>query len=169
VDKVIQLSNYIANGKSTAERFDEPLKANDKAASVEQSIPPLSQAPLSAAIRSSARSYGQGLALPRGREMADLTREEVDAKIAASEARSETKMAKLEGKIDLVLEKLDNLTKEGHVARTNQWVIGFGLAALIVGVAALLPVFFGIGDRMHDIVERAVASHFQSGAKPGGL
>jgi len=70
----------------------------------------------------------------------------VEAKIAAAEARTDTKIVRSEGKIDLVLSridvlsaKIDELRDDNRSVRANQWVIGFGLAVLIVAVAALLP------------------------------
>jgi Fe2+ transport system protein B len=97
------------------------------------------------------------------RAMADLTREEIKAQIEASEARTETKIARMEGKLDLVLSKLDSAKGDSLAIRTNQWVIAFGLAVLIVAVVALFPVFFGIGTQVRDMVDSAVQSHLQQG------
>jgi Fe2+ transport system protein B len=99
-------------------------------------------------------------------EMADPTREEIGARIEASEARNDTKIARLESKIDLVLSKLDAAKSDSLAIRTNQWVIAFGLALLIVAVVALFPVFFGIGTQVRDMVDSAVQSHLQRGEKP---
>jgi hypothetical protein len=104
--------------------------------------------------------------------MADSTREIIDDKVAASEARGETKLVRLEGKLDLIMKTIDDLARESKIdsraTRSNQLVVGFGLAALIVAIAALFPVFFGMGDRIHDIVDRAVSDHSRSLGKPGG-
>jgi hypothetical protein len=96
------------------------------------------------------------------RAMSDLTREEVKAQIDASEARTEVKIARLEGKIDLAISKLDSLRDDNKVVRTNQWVIGFGLALLIVAVATLFPAFFSIGTQVKDMVDNEVQLHFQT-------
>jgi hypothetical protein len=96
----------------------------------------------------------------------DLT----DAKIAAAEARTDTKIARLEGKLDLVVskiderfdalrDKLDGLRDDNRATRANQWVIGFGLAVLIIAVAALFPVFFDLGSKVRDMVGHAVQAH----------
>jgi hypothetical protein len=82
----------------------------------------------------------------------DLT----DAKIAASEARTETKIVRMEGKLDLVVSKLDSLREDNRATRANQWVIGFGLAVLIVAVAALFPVFFDMGGKVKDWIREEV-------------
>jgi hypothetical protein len=92
------------------------------------------------------------------RKMSDISREEIQAHIAASEARNETKIARLEGKLDLVLSKLDGVNENVKSSNANQWVIGLGLAVLIVAVVALFPVFFGMGSQIRDIVHTEVQS-----------
>jgi hypothetical protein len=93
--------------------------------------------------------------------MGDPTREEIEARIAASEARNDTKIVRLESKLDLVLSKLDAAKGDNLAIRTNQWVIAFGLAVLIVAVVALFPVFFGIGTQVRDMVDSAVQLHLR--------
>jgi cytochrome c-type biogenesis protein CcmH/NrfG len=92
-------------------------------------------------------------------QMADLTREEVQLRIENSEAKNDTKIVRLESKLDLVLSKLDAAKSDSLAIRTNQWVIAFGLALLIVAVVALFPVFFGIGTQMKDMIDSAVQVH----------
>jgi hypothetical protein len=112
-----------------------------------------------------------GLTQRGNTDMAEPTREEIDAKIAASESRTETKLARLEGKLDLVLSKLDggrddatakfdSLKDDNRSIRSNQWVVGFGLAVLIVAIVALFPVFFGIGIQVKDIVDHEIEIQF---------
>jgi hypothetical protein len=93
----------------------------------------------------------------------------VDAKIAAAEAHTDTKVVRLEGKVDLVLSRLDGMSAkfdalrdDNRSARANQWVIGFGLAVLIVAVAALFPVFFSIGTQVRDLVHSEIQSQLPS-------
>jgi hypothetical protein len=106
-------------------------------------------------------------------KMSDITREEIKAEIAASAARGETKIARFEGKLDLVLAKLDSVNTsvsdkindvkdDVRSARANQWVIAFGLAVLIVAVAGLFPVFFGMGTQIRDMVHTEVQSQAPS-------
>lgn len=99
------------------------------------------------------------------KSMSDPTREEIQAQIAASEARGDTKIARFEGKLDLVLAKLDSTNEKMNdvkddirSARANQWVIAFGLAVLIVAVAGLFPVFFGLGSQLRDMVHSEIQS-----------
>jgi hypothetical protein len=98
-------------------------------------------------------------------DVGDLT----DAKIAAAEARTDTKIARVEGKLDLVVAKIDEgfnaleeqfdaLREDNRATRANQWVIGFGLAVLIIAVAALFPEFL-LGSKVRDMVDHAVQAH----------
>jgi hypothetical protein len=74
--------------------------------------------------------------------MNDPTREEINAVIKASEAGTETKMARLEGKIDTLaatlLGRLDALDEYNH---TTRWMLFgtflagiFAISALIIGM-----------------------------------
>jgi hypothetical protein len=97
----------------------------------------------------------------------------LDAKIAAAEARTDTKIMRLEGKVDLVLSNLSNMTSkfdalrdDNRAVRANQWVIGLGLAVLIVAVAALFPVFFSIGTQVRDLIHSEVKDHCASTGSP---
>ncbi len=94
--------------------------------------------------------------------MPDLTREEMKAEIALAEARTDTKIVRMEGKLDLVLSKLDGVRDDNRATRANQWVIGLGLAVLIVAIAGLLPVFFGIGTQVRDLVHTEIQSQRSS-------
>jgi hypothetical protein len=94
----------------------------------------------------------------------DLT----DAKIASVEARTDTKIARMEGKLDLVVSKidginsrLDDVRNDYRATRANIWVVGLGLAILIVGVAALFPVFFSIGTQVRDIIGKEIQQHIE--------
>ena len=93
--------------------------------------------------------------------MTDLTREEVQLRIENSEAKNDTKIVRIESKLDLVLSKLDAAKADNLAIRTNQWVIAFGLALLIVGVVALFPVFFGIGTQVKDMIDNAVQTQLR--------
>jgi hypothetical protein len=93
-----------------------------------------------------------------GDHMTDQTREEVDAKIAAAEARTDTKITRLEGKIDLVISKLDTVLEDGRSARSNMWLIGFGLAALVVAIWVAVPSIFISGAQLRDLIESTIKS-----------
>lgn len=84
------------------------------------------------------------------------------AEIAAAEARTDTKIARMEGKLDLVISKLDDVREDNRATRANQWVIGLGLAVLIVAIATLFPVFFDVGLKLGDLIEKKVQTHTTS-------
>ena len=112
------------------------------------------------------------LSLSKEKPMTD--REMVADKIAAVEARTETKIARLEGKMDLVLEAVRNSREEARENRraiiANSWAIGIGMALLIVAVVAAFPVFFGIATQLRDFVhdEMARSQAIAPSIKPGG-
>jgi hypothetical protein len=101
-------------------------------------------------------------------KMAEITREEMKAEVALAEARTETKIARMESKLDLVLSKLDGVNSrfdevrsDYRATRGNIWVGMFGLAVLIVAIAALFPVFFSIGAQIRDLVHTEIQSQGQ--------
>lgn len=107
----------------------------------------------------------------KGRKMAEPTREEMKAEVALAEARTDTKIARMEGKLDLVLSKLDHsnsrfddIRSDYRTIRANIWVVGLGLLVAIIGVAALFPVFFGMGAQVRDLVHSEIQS--QTPASP---
>ena len=96
-------------------------------------------------------------------KMTDISRDEVDAKIALSNAQTDTKFARLEGKLDLVLSKMAEVQESTRATRANQWVIGTALAVLIVALAFGVPTVFGFGLQLRDVVHSEVLnSHSQN-------
>ncbi|HEX8214569.1 MAG TPA: hypothetical protein VF582_03755 [Allosphingosinicella sp.] len=82
----------------------------------------------------------------------------IDSKIAASEARTDTKFAKLEGKLDLILERVETVKEQSTDARsearaTRRTVIGTGvsLGALLIAIFTLYTNSFNLGARVDDI------------------
>jgi hypothetical protein len=84
-------------------------------------------------------------------------------------ARSDTKLARIEGKLDLVVSKLDAVLNDnqktveavrddGRATRSNAWVIGIGLAAIIVALVVALPAFIGLGIQMRDFLPKLLSS-----------
>jgi hypothetical protein len=90
------------------------------------------------------------------------SREEMKAEIGLAEARTDLKIARMEGKLDLVISKLDALSalarSDNAATRGNIWFVGLGLAVLIVAVVTLFPVFFSIGIHIRDIVHAEMQS-----------
>jgi hypothetical protein len=103
--------------------------------------------------------------------MNDPTREEINAIIKASEAGTETKIARLEGKIDtlaaMLLGRLDALRDDvrnsDEYNRTTRWMLFgtflagiFAIAALIVGMATYGDALFWRGMNVRDVVQSVI-------------
>jgi hypothetical protein len=121
------------------------------------------QTVVSAAFGQSLPSRNEAVAaqlLKEGSVPGSQSREEIDAKIAASEARSETKIARLEGKMDILIEKVGASTtairEDGRATRANIWAVGVGILLLIGALIAAFPAFFDMGGHVADLVEHAV-------------
>jgi hypothetical protein len=83
-----------------------------------------------------------------------------DAKIAASEARGDTKIARMEGKLDLVLEAVRTSREEARDNRraviANGWVI-FGALVVVLGImVTVAPVVFDMGFKWRETISREV-------------
>jgi len=106
-----------------------------------------------------------------------------DAKIAASEARGETRIARLEGKLDRVLDKIGEINQSYLLLRqdaaaeraetrreiadsrrsviNNSWVIA-GVLALVVGViATVIPMVFDLGMKNRETISQEVKQQLQ--------
>jgi hypothetical protein len=112
------------------------------------------------------------------RVMSDPTREEIGALIGASEARNETKLTRLEGKIDTltatIVGKIDALSND--VSKSDQYshetrsvivemrsvivvtmiTVGFALAGLIVAIVTYGDAIFGRGMNVRDVVQAVI-------------
>jgi hypothetical protein len=130
--------------------------------------------PLSANTKSIANT-GNVLFLPTSistgvmasKEMADVTREEIQARIDASEAKNDTKIVRLEGKLDLVLQAVQSsrhdVLETAKISRqeandNRRWVVGniWLLFAAVVAVIAILvtvaPVIFDMGVKWRETI-----------------
>ncbi|NUJ81427.1 hypothetical protein HUN39_15620 [Methylocystis sp. FS] len=114
--------------------------------------------------------------------MSDPTRDEISAMIAASEARNETKLARLEGKIDTLTATITAAINANAAANTAQneaikekissgeqynhdsrWILigtvltsAFALGALAVALATYGDALFGRGMNVRDVVQAVV-------------
>lgn len=84
-------------------------------------------------------AYVHGVTMP------NPTREEIDAKLEAVEARTETRLAQMDGKIDRVLDAVGNLTtavatnrtESKEDARLTRWsIVGLAVGALALALAS---------------------------------
>jgi hypothetical protein len=127
-----------------------------------QSAPPQPAASITASTAQNARLGADGSLHNQVMSAGAMNREEIDAKIAASEARTDTKFARLDGQIAQVLLKLDTIHADNSSVKTNVWA-GVGLIvaviALLAGVTfALGPAAFMAGLDIHDRIETSVKS-----------
>jgi hypothetical protein len=102
-----------------------------------------------------------------GGEMATPTREEINAEIAAAEARTDTKIVRLEGKIDLVISKLDAANTINAAIRqevrdsrraviANAWVIFAAMVGIVAIVATVGPMIFDLGMRTREAISKDI-------------
>lgn len=84
----------------------------------------------------------------------------VDAKIAAAEARTDTKFAGLKGSLDLINERLDNIERATNGVRLNVWLAA--ATALALGIAAMA---FGASQFGNGVMVTSVAVQDASEAK----
>jgi hypothetical protein len=95
-----------------------------------------------------------------------LGRSEIDAKIAASEARMETKIVRLEGKIDALIGLSTTISSHQDAnassLKTNIWAATAIIVATILGLFAIAatigPSAFSFGAQMRDLVRSEVQS-----------
>ena len=95
--------------------------------------------------------------------MTSPSREEMEARFRQASAETDTKIARMEGKLDLVLSKLDTVGEklgevrdDNRATRANLWVIGTALAVLITALAFGVPAIFGNGLQLRDVVHSEV-------------
>ena len=80
----------------------------------------------------------------------------VDAKIAAVEARTDTKIVRLEGKLDLVLSKIGDVREGQRWVVANIWVVFAALAAIIIGSIAAAPAIFDLDVRVRETITKEI-------------
>jgi hypothetical protein len=123
-------------------------------------------------------SAGQSYELPSVGDF-ELDREQVQDMIASSEARTDTKFARLEGKLDLILEQFKHATETGATEReyvreelstiradnrsTRQTVIGgsVGLAGLILTLVAIGVAVWGVFESKDAALHQAPPAYIQ--------
>lgn len=94
----------------------------------------------------------------------------MDAKLEAVEARADTKIARLEGKLDLVLEAVRSSRDEARDNRraviANSWVI-FGALVVVLGImVTVAPAIFDLGFNWRETISREIQTQFQRAPSP---
>lgn len=112
-------------------------------------------------------AYLGGGKQPSGHKMA--TEGELRAaEIAAAEARTDTKIVRLEGKLDLVINKIDTADRNAADNRraiiANGWVI-FGAMIVFIGIiVTIAPLILDFGFKLRETITKEI--HDQSQAVP---
>jgi len=84
------------------------------------------------------------------------TRAEMDAKLGQISAETDTKIARIDGKLDLLLSKMGEVVESGRATRANQWVIATALAVIMVALGFGIPALFGNGLQLRDVIHNEV-------------
>jgi hypothetical protein len=96
--------------------------------------------------------------------MSDVTRGEIDAKLAAAAAETDTKFARLEGKLDLVISKIEDARAGAHsdnvATRANVWIVFAVVVAIIAALYAFFPVFFDFGSKVQERIADEIKARF---------
>ncbi|MTV36136.1 hypothetical protein [Duganella radicis] len=93
-----------------------------------------------------------------------MTREEVDAKIVASEARTDTSFAALIGKLDVLIARMDNFDLELRQIKADMADLKKTIILTIVSTG--LAVVFGVAGFNATLLNNMTAS-FESGKDAG--
>jgi hypothetical protein len=113
-------------------------------------------------------------------KMSDPTREEIQAQIAASEARGEIKMVRLEGKIEnlgtLLVGKIDSLKDDVHKTdsynRDTRLIVvativaaTIAIGGIVVAMATYGDALFGRGMNVRDVIQTTVKDTLEQAKK----
>jgi len=102
--------------------------------------------------------------------MADMTREEVDAKILANEARSDAQVATILGKIDALIARMDAF--EHEMRETTRGIIvqmnSLKKTIIVTGITSVLAIVFGVASFNAALLNNMTAT-FQSGKEMGEI
>lgn len=86
----------------------------------------------------------------------------VDAKIAAAEARSDTKFAELLGELKLINVRLDHVERTTGGMRSTVIGTGIGVVAVVIAVMAYGAQWFGVGMDAQAVADNAARSVVQT-------
>lgn len=106
-----------------------------------------------------------------------VSKDELAAHLRAVSAETDTKIARMEGKMDLVLSKIEGLntrisdvsneiSDSRRATRANAMAVGLGLAGLMLALAALVPTFYDLGGKQRDVIKEEVKTQMGSQKPP---
>lgn len=83
---------------------------------------------------------------------------EIDAKIAASEARTDTKFAEMMGELRLINQRLEHVENSTSGLRMNTWLAAATAVALVVAIFSWGSSMFGVGMDAQSIANQSAKS-----------
>lgn len=92
--------------------------------------------------------------------MTDISREEIDAKLAASEARRDAMFATINGKLDLIVERLETQIK--RIDKLEQAMISLKSTVIITGISSSIAIILGVAGFNATLLSNMTAT-FESG------
>ena len=92
--------------------------------------------------------------------MTDLTREEIDAKLEANEARRDAMFATINGKLDLIVERLESQIK--RIDKLEQAMISLKSTVIITGISSSIAIILGVAGFNATLLSNMTAT-FESG------
>ncbi|MBD7992870.1 hypothetical protein H9643_19010 [Ochrobactrum sp. Sa2BUA5] len=84
-----------------------------------------------------------------------ISMSEVDAKIAAAEARTDTKFAEMMGELRVITQKLEHVEKSTSGIRLNIWLAAATAVGLVVGIFSWGTSMFGVGMDAQSIADQS--------------
>lgn len=103
--------------------------------------------------------------------MREVTREEIDAKLEAVEARMDTRIAQMEGKLDTVMARIEvqlqsisaqTTSQVGELANTKRELRSLILGSWAIIIASVLAIYFGLDASNKSLLSNMLSS-FQAG------
>ena len=92
--------------------------------------------------------------------MTDITREEIDAKLEANEARRDAMFAIINGKLDLIVERLESQIK--RIDKLEQAMISLKSTVIITGISSSIAIILGVAGFNATLLSNMTAT-FESG------
>ena len=92
--------------------------------------------------------------------MTDITREEIDAKLEANEARRDAMFATINGKLDLIVERLESQIK--RIDKLEQAMISLKSTVIITGISSSIAIILGVAGFNATLLSNMTAT-FESG------
>jgi peptidoglycan hydrolase CwlO-like protein len=99
--------------------------------------------------------------------MSDISREEIDAKLEANEARRDAQIASINGKIDTIINRLDSQSQrmdrlERSIDATTGMLSSLKTTIILTGISSSIAIIFGVAGFNAALLSN-MASMYESG------